>query len=880
MLVLSVAWTATALVRQPKSRERRRAKASAVRWSYELGSQVSRIASVVFLTLACVEGRAHLLNVILLTYGLVLGFTRLVDNLYWRHVALHQVNCIFTAELFLLGAARFLPCIVVGARCAGDASLVGGIASLAAAFLVASCTPREWVPPKLHDDIIDLPDDWEPALEEQASWLNYFCTYQWVTPTVWRGTLKKLDMASIPKLAWYDDPLYLLRKIQAARAVSKTTVWTVFRFQRREVMLMSLWVSLSYIVENISPFAMFKLLDHLSNPRGATYQPWLWLFLIFFGPMSRSIFYQQYIFTSTRLVVRIRSAMTQELYHRALASMELEEDPYDTNATKGEEQEEEESKEHRQKTTSAGRLANLMAADIDAIYRARDIVIIFIGVPIGTLISSIGMYWMMGWPSLIGLLVLILGSPISVWCGRLMYLAQKQVRKVQDTRISLVTEYLASIRAIKYFAWEAPITDKIIDARSREQRLLWHVAVIQAVINQVTQIFPYIALLLMFGLHVGVEKKRLSASVAFTTVYLVKNIRRDVVQASIFARSFVTALVAIGRLDKYFESTLPLETYPVGPLRIRDGAFRRSKKASFRLENVNLDFVEGGLNVISGQSGSGKTTLLLAILGEIDLEGGRVTRPSDVAFASQSPWLQNETVETNILFGSPMDSARYARVIEACCLEIDFKELPDRDQTIVGENGTSLSGGQKARVALARTLYSKAPLILLDDIFSALDAKTAADLWKHSFCSDLLKGRTVVLVTQVPWIADQSDLSITLEKGRVTSTELHPGVTRTPITVAEVLGGQEGEIEPEFQPEPDIQPTSDAANDTSKAVEDTESKSRTVVDQEMKASGKIGRLTGRWLSVGSREGYADSRQSFNTWATLDIRYSQLLVSSL
>jgi hypothetical protein len=75
----------------------------------------------------------------------------------------------------------------------------------------------------------------------------------------------------------------LLRRIQAARAVSKTTVWTVFRFQRREVMLMSLWVSLSYIVENISPLAMFKLLEHLSNPRGATYQPWLWLFLIFFG---------------------------------------------------------------------------------------------------------------------------------------------------------------------------------------------------------------------------------------------------------------------------------------------------------------------------------------------------------------------------------------------------------------------------------------------------------------------------------------------------------------------------------------------------------------------------------------------------------------------
>lgn len=849
MLALSVAWTVVALLRQPKSRQRRQSDASAVRWPYEACSQAARVASVVFLTLACVQGHAHLLNVVLLAYGLVLGTTRLVNSLYWRHVALHQVNCIFTAELFILGAARFLPCIVIGAQCTGDVNLVGGIVSLAVASVVAICTPREWVPPKLD---ADAPDKCEPALEEKSSWFNYYCTYEWLTPVIWRGALKKLDMSGIPKLAWYDEPLYLLRRIQEARAISKKTVWTVIRFQRREVTLMSIWIALSYTAENISPYAMFKLLDHLALPKQATYQPWLWLFLIFLGPMSRSILFQQYIFISTRLVVRVRSAMTQELYHKALASMEPEEDPFDPTPTPkmGEAKPSEDRSQKKQKTTSAGRLANLMAADIDAIYRARDIVIILIGVPIGTIISSVGMYWMMGWPSLVGLLILILSSPLSVWFGHLMYGAQKQVRKTQDSRISLVTEYLASIRAIKYFAWEDAITDKITEARSREQSLLWRVAVLQAIINQVTQVFPYIALLVMFGLHVGVEKKRLSASVAFTTVYLVKNIRRNVMLASYFARSFVTALVAVDRIDKYFESTVPIETYPAGPLRIQGGIFRRSKKASFRLEDINLDFVEGGLNVISGQSGSGKTTLLLAILGEIDLEGGRVKRPSDVAFASQSPWLQNDTIEANILFGSPMEASRYASVVEACCLEIDLKELPVGDRTVVGENGTSLSGGQKARVALARALYSKAPLVLLDDIFSALDAKTAADLWKHCFCSDLLKQRTVVLVTQVPWIASQSDLSITLDKGRVTSAEANLGVSRTPITVAEVLGGQEGELEPEFQPDPEIQPTSDAANDASKTAEDTESKSNNIVDQEARASGKIGRLTGKIPSRG------------------------------
>jgi ABC-type multidrug transport system fused ATPase/permease subunit len=733
-------------------------------------------------------------------------------------------------------AAQFLPCIQAGARCAADGSLVGGIVSLAVACAVAIATPREWVPPRLEFDIPGVSAAGDPSLEETCSWLNYYCTYEWLTPVVWRGALKKLDMSGIPKLAWYDEPLYLLHRVQQARAIAKSTLWTVLRFQRKELVLMSLWIGAAYAAENIAAYAMFKLLDYLANPETATYRPWVWLFLLFFGPMFRSVLFQQYIFLSTRLVVRIKSAMTQELYHKALASMELDEDPFEQKKP-GTADQNKTAEEQTEKTTSAGRLANLMAADVDAIYRARDIIIMLFGVPIGTAISCVGMYQMMGWPSLVGILVLVLATPLSVWFGRLMYGAQGKVRKTQDARISLVTEYLASIRAIKYFAWENAITDKIVEARSREQKLLWYVAILQAVINQVTQVFPYIALLVMFGLHVGIQGKRLDASVAFTTVYLVKNIRRNTMQISYFARAFVAAMVAFTRLDKYFASTVPVEVYPVGPLRIQSGYFRRSNKATFRLENINLDFVEGGLNSVGGQSGSGKTTLLLAILGEIYLETGQVTRPSDVAFASQSAWLQNETVQANIMFGSPMDDARYAKVIEACCLDIDFQELPDRDQTVVGENGTSLSGGQRARVALARALYSQAPLLLLDDIFSALDAKTAAGIWKHCFCGDLLKGRTVVLVTQVPWIASQSDLSVMLDKGRVISAEPNIGVTRQPITIAEVLGGGE--------PEPEIQPRSDAANDPNKIVDDK--KSQDVVNEEMKASGRIGRLTCRSL---------------------------------
>ncbi|RBQ65583.1 hypothetical protein FVER14953_04167 [Fusarium verticillioides] len=583
---------------------------------------------------------------------------------------------------------------------------------------------------------------------------------------------------------------------------------------------------------------MFKLLEYLADPSGAIYKPWLWLFLMFIGPLSRSVAFQQYIFTSTRLVVRIKSAFTQELYYTALDSMEMEEDPFELQS--GGAKLKSMSGQAAAKTTSAGRLANLMASDIDAIYRSRDIIQATIGTPVGTIISLIGMYRMMGWASLVGNAILFLATPLSIWLGRLMFYSQRRVRKAQDSRMSLVTEYLASLRAIKYFAWEDPITEKIINARSEEQRELWRTSMIQASLNQVMQIVPYLSLLVMFGLHVGLSKRRLDAATAFTTIFLVKNVRRNIMQASAFGRNFASALVSVTRLDKYFESTVPIPHYPVGPLRIDHATFRKTKTASFTLNSITLDFAQGGLNVVSGPSGSGKTTLLLSILGETYLESGNVTRPDDIAYASQSSWLQNETIQANIIFGSLMEKPRYDRIIEACCLWEDFKHLPAKDMTIVGENGTSLSGGQKARVALARALYCKAPLLLLDDIFAALDAKTAAGVWRHCFCSDLLNGRTTVLVTNLPWISEQADLSVVLEKGQIESAEPQIGIVRKPIAIAQVLGGdaEEDALHDTVQ---EIQPNGDTLNDANRAPEEKHLKD--VVNQEMKASGKVGRMT-------------------------------------
>lgn len=95
-----------------------------------------------------------------------------------------------------------------------------------------------------------------------------------------------------------------------------------------------------------------------------------------------------------------------------------------------------------------------------------------------------------------------------------------------------------------------------------------------------------------------------------------------------------------------------------------------------------------------------------------------------VAYASQLPWLQHASIKNNILFGSPMEEERYASVIDACALQADLKMFDAGDETEIGEKGISLSGGQKARVALARAVYSRAKTVLLDDPLSAVDSHT------------------------------------------------------------------------------------------------------------------------------------------------------------
>ncbi|CAJ1962705.1 unnamed protein product [Cylindrotheca closterium] len=185
------------------------------------------------------------------------------------------------------------------------------------------------------------------------------------------------------------------------------------------------------------------------------------------------------------------------------------------------------------------------------------------------------------------------------------------------------------------------------------------------------------------------------------------------------------------------------------------------------LKNLNLTIGHGELCAVVGRVASGKSTLCSAVLNETFLAKGNISLQGEVAFAAQSPWILNATVRENILFGKPMDEDRYNRVIRACQLEHDLTLLEDGDLTDIGEKGINLSGGQKARVSVARAAYADADVVILDDPLSALDPEVAAALFNDCIVGDLMAGKTRLLVTNQLQFLTQCDHVVVLKKGEV-----------------------------------------------------------------------------------------------------------------
>lgn len=184
------------------------------------------------------------------------------------------------------------------------------------------------------------------------------------------------------------------------------------------------------------------------------------------------------------------------------------------------------------------------------------------------------------------------------------------------------------------------------------------------------------------------------------------------------------------------------------------------------LTNIDLHIKPGSLCIVVGQVGSGKSSLLQLLLKELPLNSGTVEVSGKVSFASQEPWLFVSTARDNILFGEEYNKTKYKDVVKVCALEKDFQQLPNGDRTLITEKGVSLSGGQRARINLARAVYRDADIYLMDDPLSAVDAHVGKHLFQQCVVK-YLKGKTRILTTHQLQFLRYADLVVIMNNGQI-----------------------------------------------------------------------------------------------------------------
>ncbi|MED6171877.1 ABC transporter C member 14 [Stylosanthes scabra] len=313
---------------------------------------------------------------------------------------------------------------------------------------------------------------------------------------------------------------------------------------------------------------------------------------------------------------------------------------------------------------------------------------------------------------------------------------------------------------------------------------------------------PLLVTVLTFGTatFIGIP---LNAGTVFTITSVIKILQEPV---RTFPQALILisqALVSLGRLDEFMMSKERDENAVQRDDKCDSDIAVEMKDAKFSwddeegneaLKVEELEIRKGDHAAVVGTVGSGKSSLLASILGEMYKISGKVTVCGTVAYVAQTSWIQNATIQENILFGLPMNQQKYKEAIRVCCLEKDLEMMEHGDQTEIGERGINLSGGQKQRVQLARAVYQDCDIYLLDDIFSAVDAQTGSFIFKECVMG-ALRHKTILLVTHQVDFLHNVDSIMVMRDGRVVQSGKYDELLKAGLDFGALVAAHESAME-------------------------------------------------------------------------------------
>ncbi|CAH3108628.1 unnamed protein product, partial [Pocillopora meandrina] len=460
---------------------------------------------------------------------------------------------------------------------------------------------------------------------------------------------------------------------------------------------------------------------------------------------------------------------------------------------------------------TAGRLLDLISNDVK---RMEEETVKFFVAAVFAVPAYVGaiflIYNLIGWQAVMGVFLLCFLMPYFAVLSYANAKLRLRTATVSDQRISLMNQVVSGIRAVKTHAWEDEYRRKIKHVRRNEISVISKRTAIQSSIDALLYSATPLATLVSVIIMVLTGQTLTPANVFMLLSFMGVIKFSGMVNMTSGLMVTYDAYVSLGRIEEFLllenllqasesdvsnepqqkakstatylsrsylkkeeENTekvsLSRESRELGPtiLCVSNLSYAKTHhEDEFILEDINFFAPSKSLTVITGPVGSGKSTLLSAIAGEIWNTIGTIDYQGSVIYLPQTAWVFSGTVKENILFGQPFEESKYEIIIDACALKEDFQRLPDGDQTVVGERGEVLSGGQQARVSLARAVYAEGDIYLLDDPLSAVDFKVGQHIFNKCI-KDLLGDKIVLFASHQQQHMENADEVIVLYKGRV-----------------------------------------------------------------------------------------------------------------
>uniref|UniRef100_A0A670I632 Multidrug resistance-associated protein 4 n=1 Tax=Podarcis muralis TaxID=64176 RepID=A0A670I632_PODMU len=403
--------------------------------------------------------------------------------------------------------------------------------------------------------------------------------------------------------------------------------------------------------------------------------------------------------------------------------------------------------------------------------------------------------WLEIGPScLAGMAVLIILLPLQSCIGRLFSSLRSRTAAFTDIRIRTMNEVISGMRIIKMYAWEKSFADLVNNMRRKEISKVLKSSYLRGMNLASFFVASKITVFMTFMTYVLLGNQ-ISASRVFVAVSLYGAVRLTV---TLFFPAAVEraseAMVSIRRiknfliLDEISEVNPQLKTGSENTLlHVQDLTCYWDKALELpTLQNISITVRPGELLIVIGPVGAGKSSLLSAVLGELSAAKGFTDVRGRIAYVSQQPWVFSGTVRSNILFGKEYHKEKYEKVLRVCALKKDMELLEDGDLTMIGDRGATLSGGQKARVNLARAVYQDAEIYLLDDPLSAVDAEVSRHLFEKCICQALHKKVTILVTHQMQYLRSANQILI-LKEGKEVGKGTYSDFLRSGIDFASFL---------------------------------------------------------------------------------------------